>query len=75
MLKGHLLINKSLPKVQTLSSQVFAGKVKKGMPGFSEFGTLVEVQVGSLMNLLIEILNMRADEAGKMALNPTASSS
>ena len=69
------MINKSLPKVQTMSSQVFAGKVKKGMPGFSEFGTLVEVQVASLMNLLLEILNMRADEAPKTITNATATSS
>ena len=68
------MVNKTLPRVQTLSSQVFAGKVKKGMPGFSEFGTLVEVQIGTLMNPLIEILNMRQDD-GEKVVNPATSSS
>lgn len=34
LLHGHLLVNKTIPGVQTLSSQVLTGKVKKGMPGF-----------------------------------------
>lgn len=46
-----------------------AGKVKKGMPGFSEFGTAVDVQISVLMNALLEILNMRVEDSDKSNLN------
>ena len=59
LLMGHLVLNKTLPGVQTLSSQVFTGKVKKGMPGFSEFGTQIDVQISSIINPLLEIITMR----------------
>ena len=74
LLKGHLLMNKTLSRVQTMSSQVFAGKVKKGMPGFTEFGTSVEVQISGLMNPLLDILNMRQEESERI-MNPSANSS
>ena len=74
LLKGHLLVNKALPGVQTLSSQVLTGKVKKGMPGFTEFGTLVDVQISAIMTPLMDILNMR-QEPTSVATNEAALSS
>ena len=61
LLKNHLEMNKALPGVQTLSSQVFTGKVKKGMPGFAEFGTAVDVQISAIVNPLLEIIGMRGE--------------
>ena len=52
-------MNKAMAGVHTLSAQLFTGKVKKGMPGFSEFGTAVEVQISTIMNILLEILETR----------------
>ena len=48
--------------MQTQSSQVFTGKVKKGMPGFAEFGITVDVQISAIMNPLMDILAMDVGE-------------
>ena len=61
LLKAQLEMNKEMAGVQTLSSQVFTGMVKKGMPGFAEFGTPVDVQISTLMNPLHEIISMHYD--------------
>ena len=37
---------------------MYTGKVKKGMPGFSEFGTVVDVQISAIMATVLDILAM-----------------
>lgn len=56
-------MNKAMTGVQTLSSQVFTGKVKKGMPGFAEFGMPIDIQINTVMNTLLEVISMRYDSS------------
>lgn len=61
LLKESLTVYEALPGVFAGGSQSQQGRVKKGMPGFQEFGTLVDVEPTQIIQILINFLQISTE--------------
>ena len=57
MLGQILSLNKDIANVK--NSNIITGKLKKGIPGFSELGLPVEISISTVMNRMMEIICMK----------------